>query len=789
MASQSTKEREQRFDINKLQAMQEPLTVRVEKLRGNARQPIELPAKGTPETGFSPPGVGWTRDEVLGLENFILTKWSGGGYYEFTVTDGKADRMVWTGVWDPRLYPEKVPPNTVEAAVVGAATTAVPVAGPPPVPPAVQPFGVANQPGGWPSSVNMSYSAAPFNGPYQATAPAPAVAAPVAAAGAAVPVGTAPGAAPGVPGGNPRWQGGDGSGWNNWNGPTWNGSRPRRSLGDHMDYGFGSDRDRDGRDRDRDRGRDDAEKRALEERLRAIELEKKESEYKAALERQRLANETQIKSLQDEIRRLAESRNKGEDEEVRRAREEAQRQREEAQRQREQFLEAQAAAQRQLLEQQANAQRQMMEAQLAAMREQLTRVMETPKSEPDEFRRLREEQDRQRQEFERQRQEHERRLELERAERERERERYERERRDEALQRELRETREATERRFEQFMLAQQQNKGPDPVIEALKEQARQSGEQMREIARMQQQSSDRMAQFMVAPAQLAQLMKDTSSGSDVVMRNLVDTVSGIGNMYKTAAEQMLNMSGGGGEPPAVRLIQEGLGRASEVADRFLAMKRDAAVSEAKVKQAQAQAEQTKIAAEAQLRAAAINAQVAQARWAAPTAIGGGGGLNGADVAPVVGNAAPPPVAADKPSNGVHDHVSNGSNGVNGHATKPPAPSAETSKQQGPSEEEMFGVALESIRRLRRGVADGKLTPSETIDAVLKGVDHVVSNNLQIPAFTLFTSERWADFVDVLLPAAPQDFRTECVRILIEEVETDDDGDGDEDDTSDAVTP
>jgi hypothetical protein len=102
----------------------------------------------------------------------------------------------------------------------------------------------------------------------------------------------------------------------------------------------------------------------------------------------------------------------------------------------------------------------------------------------------------------------------------------------------------------------------------------------------------------------------------------------------------------------------------------------------------------------------------------------------------------------------------------------PPPPPNST----GPSEEEVFGVALESVLRLRRGVAEGKLTPDKVIDAILQGVEHVVTNNIIIPAFVLFQQERWADFVDVMLPEAPQDFRAECVRIMIEEVEVAPDG-------------
>jgi len=774
------KEKEQRFDQVKLQGMHEPITVRVEKMRGNVRQPIELPAKGDQQTGFQPPGVGWSRDEVLNLENFVLTKWAGGGYYEFTVTDAKNERMTWTGVWDPRLYPEKIPPNTAEAAFVGAVPTA-PVAGPQQVPPAAQPFGSAAQ-SGWPGSFAAGYNNPPFSGPTMTPAPPPPP--------------QMPSQAP------PMWSGGQGpqgpwsqqGPWGSqqqgpWAGPWspmgWQGGFGQQYLGPQgfapgfsgPGTGFGprSRWDEDRRDRDRRFDRDDEEKKELENRLRAIEMEKKDLEHRQAVERQQQLHEQQMKSLQDEIRRIGEARGKGEDDEVRRLREEAQRAREQ-----------------QLIEQQVS-QRQLMEQQMQMMRDQLTKLSEKPHGETDEYRRLREEQERQRQEFDRQRQEQERRLEVERSERERERERYDRERRDELMQREMKESREATERRFEQ-LAASQSARASDPLIDALKETARMSGENMRELARTQQAQTDRLSQFMVAPAQLAAIMKDNSSGADGMMRNIVETVGGIGNLYKNAAETIMQMSSGGSEPPAARLIQEGIGRASEIAEKYLAVKRDSVISEGRVKTAQAQTEQTRVAAEAQVRTAAMNVQAAQARgWATPppvanSGLGGANGSNGAQQAQRPPQAAQQPAAQPANGNGQvrpPKHTGPIDLPVEEDTTRPSGAPPRTS---GPTEEEMFGVALESVHRLRRGVAEGKLDPSKTIDAVLQGVEHVVTNQLVIPAFVLFQQERWADFIDIMLPDVPQDFKTECVRILIEEVEVDAGGGGD-DDAGTALVP
>jgi len=788
------KEKEQRFDQAKLTNMHEPLTVRVEKIRGNVRQPIELPAKGSEQQGFSPPGTNWMRDEVLGLENFILTKWAGGGYYEFTVTDAKGDVMRWVGVWDPRLYPEKVPPNTQEAALVNAATSVQQVGGPQMVPSSAQPLGMQQQ-SGWPPSGNsLGYNNPPHTGPIMAAPSVPAN-------GQQQPVQPQMSQSP------PMW---------NANPQQWPGSamQPPGPYGAYPQpyyppsgypqgypqpypppgyppqppYQYSGSRSRLGLDDD-DRSRrgarffddDDKEKKDLERRLQQADLDRKELEYKQALERNQTAHEQAMAAMREEIRRLGENRNKTEDDEVRRMREER-----EAERQR--VAAEQAQMQRQLMEQQLLAMRQSHEQSMAALRAEIARFAEAaPKGESDELRRIREEQERMRQDAERQRQESERRLEMERSDRERERERHERERRDEMLQREMKETREATERRFEQM---QMQGRQTDPVVEMMKENARMNADAQREIARMQNESASRMSQFMVSPVQLAGLMKDNSSGTDGLMRGIITSVGEIGNLYKNAAETIMQMSGGGGDPPAARLIQEGIGRASEVAERFLAVKRDQVISEGKVKTAEAQRDTTRIQAEAALRSQAMAVQQGRPApgWVPPpTVVQGGSGLGGAQQQQRPQQQAPQqqhvPQQAAQPAANTNgqprkpgpidlptEPIAQRTNGAIDPYPPPPPPPNNT----GPSEEEVFGIALESVHRLRRGVAEGKLNPDKTVDAILQGVEHVVTNQLVIPAFLLFQQERWADFIDVMLPNAPNDFKAECVRILLEEIEPDD---------------
>jgi len=272
--------------------------------------------------------------------------------------------------------------------------------------------------------------------------------------------------------------------------------------------------------------------------------------------------------------------------------------------------------------------------------------------------------------------------------------------------------------------------------------------------------------------------------------RGLITSVGEIGNLYKNAAETIMQMSGGGGDPPAARLIQEGIGRASEVAERFLAVKRDQVISEGKVKTAEAQRDTTRIQAEAALRSQAMAVQQGRPApgWVPPpTVVQGGSGLGGAQQQQRPQQQAPQqqhvPQQAAQPAANTNgqprkpgpidlptEPIAQRTNGAIDPYPPPPPPPNNT----GPSEEEVFGIALESVHRLRRGVAEGKLNPDKTVDAILQGVEHVVTNQLVIPAFLLFQQERWADFIDVMLPNAPNDFKAECVRILLEEIEPDD---------------
>lgn len=68
------------------------------------------------------PVTGWTSGDVSGLEQWLLTEWSGGGFYSISIVDANNTSMEWEANFDPGKYPKMVPPplrsgaNAVQAA-------------------------------------------------------------------------------------------------------------------------------------------------------------------------------------------------------------------------------------------------------------------------------------------------------------------------------------------------------------------------------------------------------------------------------------------------------------------------------------------------------------------------------------------------------------------------------------------------------------------------------------------------------------------------------------------------
>lgn len=810
MAPKAQKERG--FDNAKLQAMHEPLTVRVVKIKANTKQPIEIPGKDG-----QAPGCGLGREDVLKLEGFIR-EWSGGGYYEGQVTDANGLAMEWPFGWDPRLYPEKIPPTDTQNVNIGvmsmgggyapqmAPTAAipnlafgasnVPVGGGMLPTPGSQPLGQGPQGSSWPppSGAYMSYQPQQQQGraPWDGNNGQPA-ANPTPAQGPT----PYPGPIPYQPG-------------------FLEYAPARRFQGDRDDARGERERERSERERsERERDRQAAEDRAraLEDQLRRADLDRKEIEHKALMERQAQQHAADMAAMREEIRRVSETNKGTENDEIRRAREEKER------------VERQAERDRQAAERAAE--RAANDQRFAQLQEMIARMGEKVSAPPpvvdtSTLDKMREMERR----LETERNERERQAERERADREREKERFERER---------------DRERFEQRLLdmqaqqaqamAQLQTSRPDPMLELMREQSRIQADTAREIARAQEASQSKMANFMVNPMEMMRIVKDNSQGSDQMIRNIVDSFSGVFSTYRTALESVAQISGAGAPSPMVGIVQDGLSHGKEVLEQWFNMQRDKGVAEAKAKQAEANAHtaQAQVAAqrnhiEAQQRAAwgppPQVVQQAQADMAAQQAAAQqGNGMNGAAPAPAQPQAAAPQQTAAEAAQRTQAEVVAAE--IVDAAKAPIDPNklpelitvADLRVLQHP-------LVIQSVSRLRKGARDwvltkGKidpktkkhagLTPIEAANAILQGVAAVHQNQIAVPAFALFTEQRFPDMADLLLSGSPAAYRDAVAQELrkralgeidepaepadpelAEDEDDDADGDGDGDDGDDA---
>jgi hypothetical protein len=777
MAPKTQKERG--FDNAKLQAMHEPLTVRVVKIKANTKQPIEIPGKDG-----QAPGCGLGREDVLKLEGFIR-EWSGGGYYEGQVTDANGLSMEWPFGWDPRLYPEKIPPTDTQNVNIGTLTSGgyaplpapmmmpmqmsptsaipnlgssnIPVGGGMIAPPGSQPLGQGPQGSSWPppSGAYMQYpqqTRAPWldqqpqqqQQPAQVPTPAP------------IPY-PAPYQQPGIA---------DFSAGRRFQGDSDRHERER------------ADRERDRTERDRDRLAAEERARGLEDQLRRADLERKEIEHKAMLQQQAQQHAADMAAMRDEIRRISETNKVTENDEIRRMRDEKDR--------------AERAAERQAVEQRFNQLQELIAR--SAERAPPPPVVDT--SAIDKMREME-------RKLEQERHERDRLAERERAEREREKERYEREREREKFEQQLLQM-QATQAQA----LANLQSNRPDPMVELMREQARMQAETAREIARAQDVSATKMAAFMVNPMEMMRVIKDSSQGSDQMIRNIVDSFSGVFGTYRAALESVAQLQGAGAPSPMVGIIQDGLSHGKDVMEQWMNMQRDKGVAEAKAKQAEANA--SGMQAQAAAHRASLEAQ-RMGTWQAPpqvqqqaerpatpeeqarydyarqqmilqqqAAAANGGGLNGhappapvqvMDVSPqALGQVAPTP----NPVEQVQAEIVQAAANIDPNKLPELITAADIRVLQHP-------VVIESVSRLRKGVrayveSKGKkdpktkkhigLKPEEAANAILQGVTAVHQNKISVPAFSLFTEQRFADMSDLLLVGSPQSYRDEVAQIL-----------------------
>lgn len=654
-----------KFDLAKFGTMVEPFSVRVEKVKGTMKYEVTPPP---------PTEEGWMKDHVRELENWIVTSWSGGGHYFFSITDSStpAQSMEWVAFYTPHEFPERTPPSLAAASTLSGM-----------MPPSNQPQPKAT-PVATPLSQLYNFPPSPYAQPY---------------------------AQPQAP-----------------QGPSF--------FPPHVPFGY------------------------------------PQPMYQQPAAAQ--PNETQL--LREQLAR---------------AREEA------AQKEFEKRLETiKAESDRKFVELQQSMQA-MVEKMTAAMTQQrptidpaIEQLKIANQQMAEQLRRQQEEADRARREAE--------------------------------LRDQIRAAQEASaklveesNRRFEAFMAANA-NKGPDSQFMMFQAMMTQQMDTMKEMARQSQSQLDRVQQHIMRPQDILAIAKDSAQSTDQVASTMNRQWEAMFNVQRQVIEQVAQLNQGQGGNEVIGLVRDGASALAEMAKKYTGDRAKVEVAgmnaQAEVARAQADVQKAQLERMAQMAAAE-----AEAKHAAASAAAGLAGVampmpNGTYRAP--GAAQPqiggavngkPWIPPKQPRvNG--DAPANGSGSAPIAAAVPPAPSnvvpikqpsaVDDTRRKGKTDLEWFGPILPKVHELRSEIEkflDGLeknppvregADPADVATSIQVAASEIMQRGIPIPAMVeLLLQGMVADFLDVLIPNAPQSYRDDVAKILFEGAEeTPDDTDDDEDD-------
>lgn len=265
-------------------------------------------------------------------------------------------------------------------------------------------------------------------------------------------------------------------------------------------------------------------------------------------------------------------------------------------------------------------------------------------------------------------------------------------------------------------------SKGPDPLLEFMKENTRAQTEASRaqlELARAQ----------IVSPLQIAELLTKKGDGAQEMVRGITDSFKNVMDLQNRVFENITQLSTAGQQHPAIEILQNGVEKGAELGKQWLAMQRDRSIADSR----------------AQAQIAGANAQAEALRTQAAyfaSNPGKGGALAGAP--------APAAAAQETPS---PDSTTNG----NGKAPN--------SKEL--HDRELFGPLFDDVEKLRAHVKNDGISPEDVGNAVLTAVSMVSEQKINVPAFQLFQQDRFPELVDLLLPLSPAAFKEEIVKCLI----------------------
>jgi hypothetical protein len=382
---------------------------------------------------------------------------------------------------------------------------------------------------------------------------------------------------------------------------------------------------------------------------------------------------------------------------------------------------------------------------------------------------------------------------------------------------------EESNRRFEAFIQQANTNKAPDPQVMMFQTMFQSQMEAMKEIARNSQSQLDRVQNFMMRPQDVLQIAKESSTSSDQVVHNIQRQYESMFGLSRQLIEQAAQLNQGGGNE-MIGLVRDAGGKLAEMAEKYTGgkTKETIAAMNAQAEVAKAQAEAIKATQERMMDMARVEAAVksgqlvqmpdgsfvappgvAQAQFAPPPSPIG--------QAPKNGEASTPPWIPPKAqrTDGSNAAPTNGNGlagapipGNNGHVERKAPTVVEPRKVKGRTDFEWFGPMVPNVGELRKAVAlfieglkkvppekhEGSASPEECAFVIQQAAMEIMQRQIPIPAMVeLLMQGMVADFLDVLLPDAPQAYRDDVVKILIpddsgdEEDEDEDDDDNDDD--------
>jgi hypothetical protein len=396
-----------------------------------------------------------------------------------------------------------------------------------------------------------------------------------------------------------------------------------------------------------------------------------------------------------------------------------------------------------------------------------------------------------------------------------------------ANQEEARRLIEAANARYE-LLVREAAKSGPDPTVMMFQEQMRMQVEAMKEMARSNQAQLDRVQQNIMRPQDLLQIVKDSSTGADAIAMQMNRAWQDMFQVSRQLTEQAAQMNQGGGNE-VIGLVRDIGGGVQKMVEKYTGGKTKEAVAQfhTQAEMARAQADVIKsqndrlaemARTEATIKQGGVVVQRQDGSFVGATPPGAQPAIQSAPT-PVNGNGAAHAAASSRPpwttpkQPRTSAPVAQPVGGLNGAATPvvaipvAAAVAAEPRKIKGRTDAEWFGVLLPKVIELRGGVdrlieslsmvpprmdpknpvmPDG-VVPEQTAMAVHQAALYVMEHQIPIPAMIdLLIQGMVPDFIDVLLPDAPQEYRDDVTKLLMsigtEEEPNDEDEDEDEDD-------